>query len=138
MHVRGLFRNAKGHWVATNQGQRVTFTEARFGEAAEVLARRALLAMQAGTYDELRDNALLKQSYSRELAASILNINISELNYWLLSGVFRGQVITPPKSDNRRGTGKFSGYELAITQERLKAVLGAETELFRIKHEENA
>lgn len=136
--MNGLARNAKGHWVATHMGQRVTFTEQRFGEAAEVLARRALLAMQAGTYDELRDNALLKQSYSRELAASILNINISELNYWLLSGVFRDQVITPPKSDNRRGAGKFSGYELAITQERLKAVLGAETELFRIKHEENA
>jgi hypothetical protein len=78
-------------------GRRVTFTEQRFGDAAELLARRVLLAMQAGTYDELRDSALLKQSYSRELAASILNINISELNYWLLNGVFRGQVITPPK-----------------------------------------
>lgn len=122
--MNGLARNAKGHWVATHMGQRVTFTEQRFGDAAELLARRVLLAMQAGTYDELRDSALLKQSYSRELAASILNINISELNYWLLNGVFRGQVITPPRSDNRRGTGKFSGYELAITQERLKAALG--------------
>ncbi|MGL5128505.1 MAG: hypothetical protein ACRC7D_10175 [Aeromonas popoffii] len=67
--MNGLVRNSKGHWVATHMGQRVTFTEQRFGEAAAVLARRVLLAMQAGTYDELRDNTLLKQSYSRELAA---------------------------------------------------------------------
>jgi hypothetical protein len=119
--VNGLARNAKGHWVATHIGQRVTFTEQRFGEAAELLARRALLAMQAGTYDELRDNTLLKQSYSRELAAKMLGIHVGELNEWLLSGVLRGQEIIPPRPDDRRGAGKISGYELAIVQERIKA-----------------
>lgn len=119
--MNGLARNAKGHWVATHTGQRVTFTEQRFGEAAELLARRALLAMQAGTYDELRDNALLKQSYSRELAAKMLGIHVGELNEWLLSGVLHGQEIMPPRPDDRRGAGKFSGYELAIVQERIKA-----------------
>lgn len=118
--MNGLARNSKGHWVATHMGQRVTFTEQRFGEAAELLACRALLAMQAGTYDELRDNALLKQSYSRELAAKMLGIHVGELNEWLLSGVLRGQEITPPRPDGRRGTGKISGYELAIVQERMK------------------
>ena len=43
--MNGLARNAKGHWVATHMGQRVTFTEQRFGDAAELLARRVLLAM---------------------------------------------------------------------------------------------
>ena len=52
--------------------------------------------MQAGTYDELRDSALLKQSYSRELATQVLGIHVGELNEWLLSGVLRGQEITPP------------------------------------------
>ena len=119
--MNGLARNAKGHWVATHMGQRVTFTEQRFGDAAELLARRVLLAMQAGTYDELRDSALLKQSYSRELAAQMLGIHVGELNEWLLRGVLRGQEITPPRPDNRRGAGKISGYELAIVQERMKA-----------------
>ncbi|ENC6423066.1 hypothetical protein ABKX80_003698 [Aeromonas veronii] len=119
--MNGLARNTKGHWVATHMGQRVTFTEQRFGEAAELLARRALLAMQSGAYDELRDNALLKQSYSRELAAKMLGIHVGELNEWLLSGVLRSQEISPPRPDDRRGAGKFSGYELAIAQERLKA-----------------
>ncbi len=119
--MNGLARNAKGHWVATHMGQRVTFTEQRFGDAAELLARRVLLAMQAGTYDELRDSTLLKQSYSRELAAQVLGIHVGELNEWLLSGVLRGQEITPPRPDNRRGAGKISGYELAIVQERMKA-----------------
>jgi len=119
--MSGLFRNSKGHWVATHMGQRVTFTEQRFGEDAELLARRVLLAMQAGTYDELRDNALLKQNYSRDLAAKMLGINGGELNEWLLSGVFRGREITPPRPDSRQGTRKFSGYELAIVQERMKA-----------------
>ncbi len=64
----------------------------REGDAAELLSRRVLLAMQAGTYDELRDSALLKQSYSREL----VGIHVGELNEWLLSGVLRGQEITPP------------------------------------------
>lgn len=121
MNGNGLARNTKGHWVATHMGQRVTFTEQHFGEAAELLARRALLAMQSGAYDELRDNALLKQSYSRELAAKVLGIHVGELNEWLLSGVLRGQEITPPRPDDRRGAGKISGYELAIVQERLKA-----------------
>lgn len=119
--MNGLARNAKGHWVATHMGQRVTFTEQRFGDAAELLAHRVLLAMQAGTYDELKDSALLKQSYSRELAAQVLGIHVGELNEWLLSGVLRGQEITPPRPDNRRGVGKISGYELAIVQERMKA-----------------
>ncbi|MDX7611756.1 hypothetical protein ACQ2HG_20785 [Aeromonas hydrophila] len=118
--MNGLARNTKGHWVATHKGQRVTFTEQRFGETAELLARRALLAMQSGTYDEFRDNALLKQSYSRELAAKVLGIHVGELNEWLLSGVLRGQEITPPRPDNRRGAGKISGYELAIVQDRMK------------------
>ena len=116
--MNGLARNAKGHWVATHMGQRVTFTEQRFGDAAELLARSVL---QAGTYDELRDSALLKQSYSRELAAQVLGIHVGELNEWLLRGVLRGQEITPPRPDNRRGAGKISGYELAIVQERMKA-----------------
>ena len=118
--MNGLARTSKGHWVATHMGQRVTFTEQRFGQAAEVLARRVLLAMLAGTYDELRDNALLKQSYSRDLAAKMLGIHVGELNEWLLSGVLRDREITPPRPDDRRGTGKFSGYELAIVQERMK------------------
>jgi len=67
------------------------------------------------------DSALLKQSYSRELAAQVLGIHVGELNEWLLSGVLRGQEITPPRPDNRRGAGKISGYELAIVQERMKA-----------------
>ncbi|MGL4356334.1 MAG: hypothetical protein ACRCTP_21210 [Aeromonas popoffii] len=119
--MNGLARNTKGHWVATHLGQRVTFTEQRFGEAAELLACRVLLAMQAGTYDELRDNTLLKHSYSRELAAKMLDIHVGELNEWLLSGVLRGQEITSPRPDDRRGGGKISGYELAIVQERMKA-----------------
>jgi len=118
--MNGLARNAKGHWVATHMGQRVTFTEQRFGEAAELLARRALLAMQTGTYNELRDNALLKQSYSRELAAKMLGIHVGELNEWLLSGILRGREITPPRPDDRRGAGKISGYQLAIVQERMR------------------
>ncbi|WP_232790180.1 hypothetical protein [Aeromonas sobria] len=102
-------------------GQRVTFTEQRFGDAAELLARRVLQAMQAGTYDELRDSALLKQSYSRELAAQMLGIHVGELNEWLLRGVLRGQEITPPCPDNRRGAGKISCYELAIVQVHIPA-----------------
>lgn len=121
--MNGLARNAKGHWVATHMGQRVTFTEQRFGEAAELLARRALLAMQTGTYNELRDNALLKQSYSRELAAKMLGIHVGELNEWLLSGILRGREITPPRPDDRRGAGKISGYQLAIVQERMRTGL---------------
>lgn len=117
--MNGLSRNANGHWVATYLNKRVAFTENRFGKAAELLAKRALLAMKAGTYNELRDNELLKQSYSRDLAACILKIHASELNDWLLTGMFRGNIITPPKPDSRRGTGKFSGYELEITKERL-------------------
>lgn len=89
-------------------GQRVTFTEQRFGDAAELLARRVLLAMQAGTYDELRDSALLKQSYSRELAAQMLGIHVGELNEWLLSGVLRGQEITPPAQTTGEGQGKLA------------------------------
>lgn len=118
--VQGLFRNAKGHWIANYRGQKVTFTEQRFGAAAEPLARRALAAMQAGTYDELRDSLLLKQSYSRDLAAKMLGLRAGELNEWLLSGVLQGRTITPPKPDDRRGAGKFSGYELALAQERMK------------------
>lgn len=118
--MNGLARNAKGHWVATHMGQRVIFTEQRFGDAAELLARRALLAMQTGTYNELRDNALLKQSYSRELAAKMLGIHVGELNEWLLSGILRGREITPPRPDDRRGAGKISGYQLAIVQERMR------------------
>ena len=106
--MNGLARNAKGHWVATHMGQRVTFTEQRFGDAAELLARRVLLAMQAGTYDELRDSALLKQSYSRELAAQVLGIHVGELNEWLLRGVLRGQEITPPVQTTVEGQGKLA------------------------------
>ena len=47
--------------------------------------------------------------------------HVGELNEWLLSGVLRGQEIIPPRPDDRRGAGKFSGYELAIVQERIKA-----------------
>lgn len=121
--MNGLSRNAKGHWVANHLNQRVTFTEQRFGDSAELLAKRALLAMKAGTYDELLDNELLKQSYSRELTAKLLGIRVGELNDWLLSGVLRGQEIIPPKPDDRRGNGKFSGYEVAIVQERIKEIL---------------
>lgn len=99
--MNGLARNTKGHWVATHLGQRVTFTEQRFGEAAELLARRVLLAIQAGTYDELRDNTLLKHSYSRELATKMLDIHVGGLNEWLLSGILRGQEITPPGRPER-------------------------------------
>ncbi|MGL5126607.1 MAG: hypothetical protein ACRC7D_00030 [Aeromonas popoffii] len=53
-------------------------------------------------------------------AAKMLGIHVGELNEWLLSGVLRDLEITPPRPDDRRGTGKFSGYELAIVQERMK------------------
>lgn len=119
-----LARNTKGHWVATHMGQRVTFTEQRFGEAAELLARRALLAMQAGTYNGLRDNSLLKLYYSRDLAAKVLGIHVGELNKWLLSGVLRGREITPPRSDDRKGAKKICGFQLAIVQERMRMVFG--------------
>lgn len=89
-----------------------------------LLARRALLAMQAGAYNELRDNTLLKLYYSRDLAAMVLGIHIGELNEWLLSGVLRGREITPPRSNDRKGAEKISGYQLAIVQERMRMVFG--------------
>ncbi|MGL5156253.1 MAG: hypothetical protein ACRC9H_15230 [Aeromonas veronii] len=123
--VDGLFRNAIGHWVATHKGQRITFTEQRFGDDARALALRALRAMESGTYDELKDNELLKIAYSRDMAAKMLGISAYELNTWLLSGVLRGQAIRPPKPDSLQGTGrygnyKFTGYEVALAQERMK------------------
>jgi hypothetical protein len=123
--IDGLFRNAAGHWVANHKGQRITFTEQRFGDDARALALRALRAMQAGTYDEMKDNELLKIAYSRDLAAQMLKINPGELNTWILTGMLRGQPIRPPKPDAKPGTGrfgnyKFTGYEVALAQERMK------------------
>lgn len=37
--MNGLARNAKGHWVSTHMGQRVTFTEQRFGDAGRYIRR---------------------------------------------------------------------------------------------------
>ena len=59
--------------------------------------------MQAGTYDELKDSALLKTRVTVELAAQVLGIHVGELNEWLLSGVLRGQEITPPPRQPERG-----------------------------------
>lgn len=128
--IEGLFRNARGHWVANYKGQRVTFTEQRFGDDARALALRAFRAMRAGTYDELKDNELLKIAYSRDLAAQMLNMHPGELNTWILTGVLRGNNIRPPKPDAKPGVGrygnsKFTGYELALAQERIKALADA-------------
>lgn len=120
--MKGLSRNAKGHWVATHLGKRVTFTEQRFGEAAEHLARRALLAMQAGTYNERDDNAMLKLSYGRDMAAMQWGIHVGELNTWLLTGCLRGKALPPPRFDNRQGAGKISGYEMVMVQARIQAL----------------
>lgn len=49
-----------------------------------------------------------------------MGIHVGELNEWLLSGVLRGQEISPPRPDDRRGARKISGYELAIVQDRMK------------------
>lgn len=115
---------AKGNrqWFATYKGQRVTFSENRFGAGAKRLAERALLAMQAGTYDEVKDNLLFKQSYKIDLAAKMLNLHVGELRRWLLTGVVRGKEVTPPRRDDYKGADRFTGYELIIARENLKGI----------------
>ncbi|MCS3766569.1 hypothetical protein HNP12_000617 [Aeromonas hydrophila] len=116
------YLNRTQQWVATYKGQRVTYSERRFGAGAKRLAERALLAMQGGTYNEVRDNVVFKQSYDIDLAAKSLNIQVWELRRWLLNGVIRGKEITPPRRDTGKGADKFSGYELILAREALQGI----------------
>jgi hypothetical protein len=121
--IEGLSFNPKNEqWMATYIGQRVAYSERRFGKAAKRLAERALLALQAGTYDEVKDNLLFKQSYNIDLAAKMLNLHVGELRRWLLNGVVRGKEIMPPRRDDYRGADKFTGYELIVARESLKGI----------------
>lgn len=119
----GLSYNPKTHqWTATYKGKRIAYSEKRFGAGAKRLAERALLSMQAGTYNEVRDNLVFKQSYDIDLAAKMLNIHVWELRRWLMTGAIRGKEITPPRRDPSKGADKFTGYELIIARESLQGI----------------
>ncbi len=56
-------QTSRGLWQASYLGQKVTYSEARFGAMAETLAHRALLKLQAGNFDPVSDDLQFKQSW---------------------------------------------------------------------------
>lgn len=115
---RVTFQKSSLKWNAIYLRQKVTYSEARFGNLAEALAYRALSRMQAGTFDYVSDDLLLKLSWRLEDAAKQLGLSISQLRRWMLTGMIYECELKPPARDVV-GVDRISGCELMMAQERL-------------------
>ncbi|AXB03948.1 hypothetical protein JD499_11630 [Aeromonas enteropelogenes] len=109
---------SRGLWQASYLGQKVTYSEARFGPMAETLAHRALLKLQAGNFDPVSDDLQFKQSWRMVDAARQLGLSLGQLRQWMLTGMLNGHVIKPPMRDVK-GVDRITGCELMMAQERL-------------------
>lgn len=118
---KGLsFRASTGQWQAQDKGRRATYNNSRYGDMAKELAYRALKRMEAGIFDQLADDLLLKYSWRMEDAAKQLGLSLGQLRQWMLTGTVNGKEIRPPKRDVQ-GVDRISGCELMMAQERLAA-----------------
>ncbi len=118
---KGLsFKASTCQWQAQNKGLRVTYNTARYGDMAKDLAHRALERMQAGIFDPVADDLLLKYSWRMDDAAKQLGLSLGQLRQWMLTGTVNGKEIRPPKRDVQGGD-RISGCELMMAQERLAA-----------------
>lgn len=110
-------------WRAKHRGVEASFSVGRYGEAARRLAERALLHMQAGTYDEAKDLQLMRMTFDIATASRMLNVHVSELRRWIITGLIRGKEVPPPMPDPVGGrNNRFCGHELLITRERLQGI----------------
>ncbi|MFM5363261.1 hypothetical protein ACET98_19475 [Aeromonas veronii] len=114
------FQASKCQWKAQHKGQMITYSTARYGDAAEELARRALAKMLAGTFDPVADDLLFKHSWRMGDAAKQMGMTLGQLRQWMLTGVVNGLEIRPPQRDVK-GVDRITGHELILAQERLTA-----------------
>lgn len=113
---------SKGIWVARLGDIKASYSENRFGPLAEQLAERAFSQMEAGTFDKVRDDFELRQTYSMKEAAMLLGMTEGKLHHWIMTGQLDGREVRPPQKDTARGfKDRFSGYEVTLTKERIKA-----------------
>lgn len=113
-------QTSRGLWQASYLGQKVTYSEARFGAMAETLAHRALLKLQAGNFDPVSDDLQFKLSWRMLDAARQLGLSLGQLRQWMLTGMLNGHEIKPPMRDVK-GVDRITGpgCELMLAQERL-------------------
>lgn len=116
----GFVTASNGLFTACYQGARITYSTARYGDAARDMANRALTKLRAGTFDQIRDDLLFKQTWPIKEAAKLLGMTDGQLRQWLVTGYINGQEITPPKRDTQsRATDRFSGFEVMAAAERI-------------------
>lgn len=116
----GFVTSSNSQFTAKYQGVTVTYTTARYGDAASDMANRALAKLRAGTFDQIRDDLLFKQTWPIREAAKLLGMSDGQLRQWLVTGHLNGKEITPPKRDTQnRNSDRFSGFEVMAAAERI-------------------
>lgn len=110
---------SNGVWHAQHCGQKVCYSEARFGSVAQDLANKSFERMNSGEFDRAQEDLIFKTSWRLQDAAKFLLISDSQLRQWLITGLINGREISPPKRDSKGGCDKFNGFEVVSAAARL-------------------
>ncbi|HHQ4645821.1 hypothetical protein N7366_25690 [Aeromonas caviae] len=107
-------------WSARHQKQKVTYSESRFGDSAQLLAQQAFEQMQAGTFNREVVDMQIRMNYSLKEVGLMLGLSTNQLLHWIMTGEVMGQKVTAPRYDTSRGVKqRINGVELQLAKERL-------------------
>ncbi|WP_324040349.1 hypothetical protein [Aeromonas dhakensis] len=110
---------SNGVWYAQHAGQRVCYSEARFGSVAQDLATKAFERMTLGKFNDAQEDLIFKNSWRLQDAARFLLISDNQLRQWLITGLINGREVPPPRRDSKGGCDKFNGFEVVSAAARL-------------------